>query len=175
MRQWLICCVVLGTAVVGFGARAQQPATEAAIKAAYLYKFLAFVDWPPAALPADGTPMVVGVLGADAVAAELLALIAGRTVNGHPVVARRLAETDSLDGLHVVFVGRASSPAKLVERLKGRPVLVVTETGLQAGSMLNFVPVDGRIRFEAAPLAAERAGLKLGARLLAVAERVVAP
>jgi hypothetical protein len=58
--------------------------------------------------------------------------------------------------------------------LRGRSILVVAEDGLEPGVMLNFVPIGGRVRFEAAPVAAERVGLKLGARLLAVAERVVA-
>ncbi|HLL17379.1 MAG TPA: YfiR family protein, partial [Rubrivivax sp.] len=92
-------------------------------------------------------------------------------VHGRPVVTRRLAPADPLEGLHAVFVGRAA-PAGVRERLRGRAILVVAEDGLEPGVMLNFVPVAGRVRFEASPVAAERVGLKLGARLLAVAERV---
>ena len=81
-----------------------------------------------------------------------------------------------VEGLHVVFIGRAvRQPERLIERLRGRPVLIVMEgvASLDAGAMLSLVPVGGRIRFEASPMLAERAGLKLGARLLALAERVV--
>jgi hypothetical protein len=76
-----------------------------------------------------------------------------------------------------VFAGPGANLARLVERLKGSPVLVVSDSprGLQLGSMLNFVAVEGRIRFEASPQSADHAGIKLGSRLLAVAERVLMP
>ena len=151
----------------------QQPASEVAVKAAYLYKFLAYVDWPAGLLPAADTPIVIGAIGADAVQAELEAIVAGRHVNGRPVLTRKLGPADALDGVHVVFVGR-SVHASVLERLRGRAILVVAESGLDPGVMLNFVPVGGRVRFEAAPSAAERVGIKLGVRLLSVAERVLA-
>lgn len=154
---------------------AQPAASEAGIKAAYLYKFLPYVDWPAATLPAADTPLVVGVAGAGTVHAELQGIVAGRQVNGRAVETRVVAAGDPLDGLHVLFVGKGASPPGLIERLQGRPTLVISDgpQGLEAGSMLNFIAVGGRIRFEASPPAAERAGIKLGARLLAVAERVV--
>jgi hypothetical protein len=163
-------------AAMAFGsAHAQQPVSEAAVKAAYLYKFLAYVEWPPGAVALPDGTLVIGVAGADAVLAELQAVVTGRVVNGHPVAARRVSDADGLAGVHAVFLGRSAAVAPLVEALRTRPVLVVTEATLAAGGMLNFVMIDGRIRFEASPLAAERVGLKLSARLLGVAERVVGP
>ena len=154
--------------------RAQpQPARDVAVKAALQTKFLAYVDWPSAVFPAADTPLVVGVIGADALNAELQAVVAGRDVNGRSVATRRLGPNDNVEGLHAVFVGRGV-PAGVLERLRGRAVLIVAEGGLEPGVMLNFVPVGGRVRFEAAPAAAERVGLKLGSRLLSVAERVIA-
>ena len=167
-----VLAVLLAGAVLGKPLQAREQATEASVKAAFLYKFLAYVDWPSAVLAATNSPLVIGVLGADALSTELQAITAGRQVNGRPVVTRRLALADPLEGLHAVFVGRSAPPGAL-ERLRGRSILVVAEDGLEPGVMLNFVPVAGRVRFEAAPVAAERVGLKLGARLLAVAERVV--
>ena len=150
-----------------------QP-SEVGVKAAFLYKFLGYVDWPAAVLPAAESPLVVGVVGADAINAELRAIAVGRHVNGRPILTRRLTPGDPLEGVHAVFVGRGVQPSVL-ERLRGRAILVVADGGLEPGVMLNFVLVAGRVRFEAAPAAAERVGLKLGARLLSVAERVVAP
>lgn len=148
--------------------------SEVGVKAAFLYKFLGFVDWPATVLSAADAPLVVGVIGDDGVGAELQAIVAGRRVNGRPVIARQLSPGDEMDGLHAVFLGRGVQ-ARVLDRLRGRAILVVAEGGLEPGVMLNFVPVAGRVRFEAAPLAAERVGLKLGARLLSVAERVVQP
>jgi hypothetical protein len=152
-----------------------QP-TEAAVKAAYVYRFLAHVDWPPQALGDPSDPLVIGVAGGDDVGDELERVVAGRQVAGHPVQVRRLAGDEAAEPVHVMFVGRGvRQPSRLIQRLQGRPVLVVTDggAGLDAGAMLHFVPVDGRVRFEASPAAAERSGIRLGARLLALAERVV--
>jgi hypothetical protein len=152
-----------------------QQATDASVKAAYLYNFLPYVDWPASSLPAADVPIVVGIAGAEAVRAELQLVVVGRQVHGRPVALRAITENSPLEGVHAVFIGRDADAPRLLERLRGRPVLVITESaqGREAGSMLNFVPVQGRIRFEAAPVVAERAGLKLGSRLLAVAERVL--
>jgi len=154
-----------------------QQAADASVKAAYLYNFLPYVEWPAASLPAAEQPLVVGVAGAEALRHELKAVVASRHVRGHPIAVRALAENDPLDGLHAVFVGSDANLARWLERLRGRPLLVITDgaPGWEAGGMLNFVPVRGRIRFEAAPAVAERSGLKLGSRLLAVAERVATP
>lgn len=151
--------------------------SEAAVKAAYLIKFLDFIEWPPGALGPPGAPQVIGVLGADAVLAELAPVLAGRHINGRPLVARRVVAGDSLDGLHVLHLGRSLRPALLLPALAGRPLLLVTDVpeGLPDLAMLNFVVVQRRVRFEAAPHAAERVGLRLSARLLGVAERVRQP
>lgn len=150
---------------------------EASVKAAYLYKFLAYVEWPASAFAGTDAPQLIGVMGDDAVLAELEQIIAGRTVNGHAVAVRRLAGGAALDGLHVLHLGRGIHPATLGTALAGRALLVVTDmpAGLPEGSALNFVNVGRRLRFEASQAAAERAGIRLSARLLAVAEKVVAP
>ena len=167
----LACGLGLGLS----GAAAQPAVSEAGVKAAYLYKFLAYVEWPATALPAAGAPFVIGVVEADAVHADLVLAVSDRQLNGHPVVARKLGGDDSLDGVHALFIGRGASRARWLERAKGRPLLLVTDAaqGLEGGSMINFVASDGRVRFEASQAAAEGAGLRLSARLLMVAERVV--
>lgn len=153
-----------------------QPELEAAVKAAYLYKFAGYVEWPASALPSGNAPLVIGVAGADAVFAQLEAMLLRRTVNGRPVVARRLREGDPTEGVHVLYAGAALAGSAWLRALRGRPLLLVSDApeGLREGA-LNFVIVDGRVRFEASLPSAERAGLKLSSRLLAVAERVVSP
>jgi hypothetical protein len=171
-----ILLVLLVLALGSGSAQGQQRASEASVKAAYLFKFLGYVDWPTAAFASAQAPVVIGVLGAEAIAGELQSLVAGKHVNERPVLVRKLEADDALDGLHVLFVAKMADLPRQLERTRGAPILVVTDgpRSLEAGSMLNLIPVDGRIRFEASPVAAEHAGLKLGARLLSVAERVVA-
>jgi hypothetical protein len=155
-----------------------EPSLEASVKAAYLYKFAAYVEWPAGAFAGPEAPIVIGVAGAEAVHSQLAKLLPGRTVQGRPLSVRRVAPGDAMEGLHVLFVGRDAGGARgldWIESIAGRPVLTVTESpeGIDRGSMLNFRIVAGKVRFEAAVPAAERAHLKLSARLLAVAERVV--
>ena len=153
-------------------ARATPQATEAGVKAAYLVKFLSYVEWPAGSLASPQTPQVIGVLGADAVLAELQQVLASRPAGARPLRARRLVPGAPLDGVHVLHVGHGKLPPP---QPAGRPLLVVSDVpeGLPEGSALNFITMGRRVRFEAAPQVAERAGLKLSARLLAVAERVV--
>lgn len=169
----LVCALPLATFAHPAGAATAQ--VETAVKAAYLYRLLSYVDWPPAVLEGGG-PFGIGVAQADDVLEELQRVLPGRTVHGRPVLARRLADGDALDGLHVVLVGgslrRAGSWMRL---LRERPMLLtVTDAprGLETGSVLNFVETEGKVRFEASLVAAEKAELKLSSRLLAVAVRV---
>lgn len=149
---------------------------EAQVKAAYLYKFGSYVEWPTATFDHPGAPLSIGVVDADALANELQRIVSGRTINGRPVAVRKLRRGDPLAGLNILFIGRADA-ARLAETLaaaKGLPILTVTESedALAIGSMINFVAVDGKLRFEVAPKAAQRGNLAISARLLAVAYKV---
>jgi hypothetical protein len=157
--------------------QAPDRVTDVQVKAAYLYKFGAFVEWPAQAFATPEAPFVIGVAGAQAVAAELESVVAGRSIHGRSVSVRQVRRDDALTGLHVLFVGQGQGA--LLERLlaSARPVavLVVTEAmdDVPEGSAINLVPIDNRLRFDIAPRAAERAQLRISARLLAVARRVV--
>jgi hypothetical protein len=176
-RLGLFLGLMLALGVAPAPAQTRAVVPDVSVKAAYLYRFLGYVDWPARALPPGATPLVVAVAGADDVLRELRTLIAARSIDGHPVVVRRLGESDGVDGVHALFVGAAGSLPGWVQKARDQPVLIVTDVprGVDAGGMLGLLPTDGRIRFEASPGAAERVGLKLSARLLAVAERVVNP
>lgn len=148
---------------------------ESAVKAAFLLKFGAFVDWPPDAFGRPQDPLVIGVVGDDAVHADLEQLAQGRTVNGRPLVVRRLRDAVSSERIHILFLG-TQSEGRLREQAARTPgpVLVVAQAdgALALGAALNFVLERGRVRFEASPAAADRRGLKLSSRLLAVARTV---
>ena len=172
--------VALVLLVGSAGAQADSDATiaEYRIKAAFLLKFVGFIDWPPVSFDRADAPFVIGVLGGAALGNELEQIASGRQVNGHPVRVRVLGRGDSSAGLQVLFVGR-SEGARLnpvASATDGVPTLVVSESdgALAQGSAINFVVVDDKVRFDVALRAINRAGLKISARLLAVA-RVVQP
>jgi hypothetical protein len=153
-----------------------QQAQEHEIKAAFLYKFAAFVEWPPMERPE--APFVIAVYGADDVAAELRRLVQSAGLRGRAVQVRTPKENESPASAQLLFVGRDSPrlPA-LARSLAGMPVLIVSEApgALEQGSMINFLLRDGRVRFEVAPEPAERSRLRISSRLLAAAQSVRSP
>ncbi len=159
------------------GQAAVQPASlERRVKAAFLYKFLGYTDFPPAAFADAGAPLVIGVMAADELAGELGKIVAGRQVQARPVSVKVVREGDSLAGLHLLFVGGADG-ARLRGALKSAPagaMLVVSESeqGLQHGSVINFKVIEDRVRFDVSLDAADRNSIKLSSRLLTVANQV---
>jgi hypothetical protein len=150
------------------------PVTDRTVKAAFLYKFASYVEWP-GAQPAAGTPLTIGVIGSSDMAGELSRITEGRTVNERPVQVRVLDAGGPLAGVQVLFVGsRGSERDASLQAARGLPILVVTDApgALASGSMINFTLDRDRVRFEVSLPAAESSHLKLSSRLLAVAQRV---
>ena len=172
--------VALALLFVSSCARAESDTTTAEyrIKAAFLFKFVGFIDWPPATSDRTDAAFTIGVLGGTTLGNELEQIAAGHQVNGHPVRVRLLTRGDPTAGLQVLFVGRGEAARlnALVAATDGMATLVVSESdgALALGSAINFVVVDDKVRFDVALHSINRAGLKISARLLAVA-RVVQP
>jgi hypothetical protein len=167
-----LCCLT----AVGAQSGSSEANLERNIKAAFLYKFLGYVDYPDSAMPGAGEPLVIGVLGADDVAEELSRITAGRSMNGRAVAVRKLRHGDPLGKLHMLFIGDddVGDVEKALAAVRQSPVLTVTESGRnqRLDSVINFRVVDERVRFEVSLDAAEKNSLKLSSRLLAVAYKV---
>jgi hypothetical protein len=183
MRRTLVAGVlaVAALAMLATGpARAQSAqqasAPERRVKAAFLYKFLGYTEFPPSAFADAAAPVVIGVAGADELAAELSRVVAGRTVQGRTMAVKLLRESDSAAGVHLLFVGGNDSARmrSLLKAAQPAPMLVVSEAedGLQQGSVINFRVVDERVRFDVSLDAAEKNSVKLSSRLLSVANHV---
>jgi hypothetical protein len=174
---WLrfVLGLAIGLAAPVAPAQSDVQATEARIKAVFLFKFADYVEWPKTAFATNAAPFTVGVVESEAVARELARVVEGRAVQGRPVVVRSLRGSEPVDGVQLLFVGREGRGdlGQILARLRGRPVLRVTESegALQAGSMINFVLVDGKVRFDIVP-PDDAGGLRISSRLLAVARDV---
>jgi hypothetical protein len=171
---WL---VLLLAALCPWLAQAQtNSALERQVKAAYLYKFAGFVEWPEGSFARPDSPLVIGVAGADALAEQLENTVAGHSAGGRPLQVKRIRRGDSLAGLHMLFIaGQDKALAQdLLAASRGQPVLTVTdaEDGFGLGSMINFVIADERLRFEVSLKPAASARLKISARMLSAAYRV---
>jgi hypothetical protein len=153
-----------------------RPRPEQEIKAAFIYKFLDYVEWPAGTFAGASSPIVVGVLGGDGLADDLRAIAARRRIGQHPIEIRAVDENGPLDA-NVLFVGAdaASALSRVASAARERSALVVTDfaDALARGSVINFVVVDDRLRFEVSLDAAERSRLKLSSRMLSVALRVL--
>jgi uncharacterized protein DUF4154 len=151
-------------------------ALELRVKAAFLYKFAGYVEWPSKSFAGPETPVTIGVVGAESLAAELAQAVTGRTVNDRPVAVKRLRAGETLAGIHILFVGKAENARldQLAQSAQPRSILTVSESdgALARGSVINFVLTEGRVRFEIALDSAEKSGLRLSSRLLAVAQQV---
>lgn len=176
----VVACSLLvvlgGSQAVRAQAEDASDALEQQVKAAFLYKFAGYVEWPEAHLPRPDTPITIGVLGADALAAELSRLVAGRTVNNRAIAAKRLKPGDSLAGINVLFIGKEEIArlSQLLSLARPRAILTVTESegALAQGSVINFTIAERRVRFEISLDSAEKSSLKLSSRLLSVAQQV---
>jgi hypothetical protein len=148
-------------------------ASERSVKAAFIYKFPSYVEWPAEATPASGAAFVIGVIGADNIAADLQRITAGRTIDNRPIQVRTMKESDSLNGIQVLYIGNAEALVlrKLLKDAQQRSILTITDTegALSAGSVINFRIADNRVRFEVSFDTAEKSNLKLSSRLIAVA------
>jgi hypothetical protein len=178
----VVIAVLLALAVAsGFSptclAQSDEQIAEYKVKAAFLYKFASYIEWPAQVFERPESPIVIGVAGADPLSDELAQVVSGRSIGGRPVEVRKLRRGAPLNGLHILFVGRADhGSSDVLASAKGRPVLTVTESedAFALGSMINFVIVDDRVRFDVALREAELANLKVSARLLRVARKVLA-
>jgi len=145
-----------------------------AVKAAYLFRFAQYIEWPEPASP--DVPFVIAVSGADDVAVQLERLLPGMTINGRRAIVRRVTRTQGLEGVHILFVGASAfSRTRALRALAiEKPILVVTESedGIDGGAVINFIEVDRNLRFEISLIAADRSRLKVNSALLSVAARV---
>ena len=154
-------------------ARAQS-VSEHSVKAAFLYRFTQYVEWPSQAL--QGTQFTIAVLEDAQVAEDLEHMLTGHPVKGRTAKVKIVHRAREATDAQIVFVGSGDADAhrNFITGLAGHPMLIVTdeEHGLEEGSTVNFMLVDHRLRFEVSLTAAERAGLKISSELLSVAARV---
>ena len=163
------CAGIVAALAVGVPA---QAASEYAVKAAYLYKFAAFVEWPRSSFPAADTPLNLCIVGFDPFGAYLDQAIAGQRIGERPIVARRLARAHPDAGCHIAYIGgsRAEAVADGLATLRGSPTLTITDQSMgSARGAIHFVVKDQRVRFHINDEAAEQNRLSISSKLLRLA------
>ncbi|HVR99808.1 MAG TPA: YfiR family protein [Thermoanaerobaculia bacterium] len=154
------------------GLRAQTPEElEYQVKAAFLYNFTKFVEWPAEAFANERSPIVLCVAGEDRLGRSLEALVRGETVGGRSLVVDRAA--GNYRACHLLFVGQSERErfSQVLDGVQGGDVLTVGEAPgfLEAGGLINFVMEKGKVRFAIHQAAAERSRLKISSKLMRLA------
>lgn len=158
----------------GVAALAAEAVREHDVKAAFLYNFASFIDWPATAFATPASPLVIGIVGEDPFGPMLDELVAGERVHGRTFEVRRFAggDREGYEACHILFV--SSSEARLwrsiAQRLRGRPVLTVADLPgfTEDGGAIGFTTV-GRVRFTINTSALEAARLTASSKLLRLA------
>ena len=169
---------VLGAIVCSLAtATKAQTATEYQVKAAFLFNFARFVEWPADAFPSPDAPLQVCVLGQDPFGSDFEQVILDKTVNGHRIEVIHPAGVPQARACQILFVASSEKRRirEILDGLKAASVLTVADTTgfARMGGIINFVMEESRVRFEVNVQAAERVHLKLSARLLTVANVIV--
>jgi hypothetical protein len=174
-RGAALMIAVCGLAVCSVPSRAESNTLEYAVKAAYLFKFTPFVEWPSSAFAAPTSPFYVCVLGGDPFGTMLDQAVDGHQVGEHPVRVRRLQSAEGASTCHILYFGTARAPvaAAALSKLHGAPVLTVTEQSLGvSGGVVQFVVKDGHVRFTIDAGAAAANRVVISAKLLSLAAAV---
>jgi len=165
----VVCSLAVGTKA--------QSATEYQVKAAFLFNFAKFVEWPPGSFPDASAPLQICVFGQDPFGEALRNIANEKTVNGRKLEVHQVADLQHARSCHILFIASSgkASVKQIVEALRGASVLTVGDTKgfAEQGGMINFVLENDRVQFEVSSKAAERAGLKISSKLLSVAKLVV--
>lgn len=168
------CTIALGL-VLSAGARAQAT-DEYMVKAAFLYNFAKFVEWPPQSFKSSSDPIVIGILGKNSFGDALTSVVSGKTFDGRAFRVREVADPQQAAGCQILFI--SSSERKHLEtllRLIGNPgVLTVGETDnfTGDGGIVNFKIEAGSVRLQINIAAARRQQIRISAKLLSLAEIV---
>ena len=156
-----------------------SPSIEYQVKAAFLFNFAKFVDWPPNSFPDEKTPIAVCIFRYDPFGSALDDIIRGKNIDNRPFVKRRIDEIGELKACQIVFVSAREDKLlpDILNNLKGASALVVGEgeNFAERGGEIQFYLENNRMRFTVNVDAVQRARLSISSKLLTLAKIVHDP
>lgn len=171
----LVCHAALMFLLGMVNARAAATASETELKAAFLYNFAKFVEWPATAFPSETAPLRVAVFGDEEFTAELKSLLSDKKAHGRSFEVKRVVNTQEAKNFQILFVARSENRRALLilDAVRKFPVLTVGESDdfLDSGGMINFVFEETQLRFEINPAPAEKVKLVISSKLLRLAKK----
>jgi hypothetical protein len=154
---------------------APPPVSEYEVKAAFLFNFAKFVEWP--GQERGSGSVTIGVVGFDPFGETLDQVVRGKMVGSKSIAIRRFADLEQMESCDILFIGRTESSTldEILKALEGTATLTVGEDEefVRKGGIIRFFTQESKIRFEINLDAAEYEGLRLSSRLLQVARTPV--
>lgn len=150
---------------------AAQQAAEYRVKAAFVFNFTQFVEWPATAFANADAPFVLCIAGSDPFGKTLDDIVSGESVGTHRIVVKRMRDAGEIQACHLLFVSRSLEPdtTEILKRVGGMTSLLAVsdiDRFVARGGAIGLVVDDKRIRFEVGLPAAKRQQLKLSSQLL---------
>jgi hypothetical protein len=166
----LAAVLAMSLAAAGGAGTMASSDVETRIKAAFIYNFARFIEWPGRS---GAGPVRIGILGHGELASPLEEVIRGKTANGRSIEVTHIGAATDMDCCEILVIEHSESKhvAEIVQSLAGKPVLTVCDGGncVRDGVMVVFQIVEESVRFQINQQAAEHAGLKISSQLLKVA------
>ncbi len=174
---WALAVVaaLVPVAAIGTTAAPRTVAQEYDLKAAFLFNFAQFVEWPADAFAEPGTPITIGILGQDPFGSSLDDIVAGETVHNRPLAVRRYQSVDQIESCQILFISPSEAPrlGQIMKALAHRSVLTVGETkDFTHSGIVAFDVIQRRVRLRVNLAAATEARLTISSKLLRQAQIV---
>ncbi|HET7625558.1 MAG TPA: YfiR family protein [Verrucomicrobiae bacterium] len=169
IRNWLgILCYLV--AMASWKTHAQPATKEYQIKAAFLFNFAQFVEWPTNAFATTNSPLTIGVLGENPFGGALEDIVHGETIHGRPLMVRHSQTVSDLNDCQMIFISKSEKGrvAEILSALDSRPVLTISEFEgfARRGGIINFYLDGKKVRFSINASAAKNHDLKMSSELL---------
>jgi hypothetical protein len=155
----------------------QQPLIEEhKIKAAFLFNFAQFTEWPEGTLGSRESQLIIGILGKDPFDSSIDEIVAGEQISGRSLSVQRFKDIEEVNA-HILFINIDESKElkKVMTALSGRSILTVSDESnfIRQGGMIRFVKVNNKIRFQINPEEVKKANLKISSKVLRLAEIII--
>lgn len=160
----------------GAGRAVAQGQEESQLKAAFLFNFAKFVEWPPEAFGGASSPVVLAILGDDS-KTDAFEALQGKALGDRKLIVKRIKKIEEIEGVNIVCICSSERDrlGQILKTVEGKPILTVSDVGnfVRQGGIIGFVSNDNKVRFEINLKTARKARLEISSKLLKLAETVV--
>jgi hypothetical protein len=172
---WLMLLMVLGSLIAPGTFGADEVASEAEVKGAFIYNCIKFTEWPQTAFPNDNAPIRIAIVGDDEFTETIKTMLKDKKAHGRSFEVKKIVTPADAKGVHVLFCPNSETKkfGPYYDIVKKTPVLTIGESGqfLDAGGIINII-IEDQLRFEIHPEAAESANLVISSRLMRLAKTI---